>query len=932
MFSTSHINASFSDVSIASHANSSQSLQPQPSSIYINSARIKRKLPNHARTNIKKAKQIKNLNEPPTPEPNEHSEGSGVGGYITDSSGRDSTTTRLSSSASSVIPINTIGITAVTTNPSRIIAPPTSTKMSINDQNDDHLSFSEWLTNKRQALTRKRNILDDNEYNIILGILKKLENNELIFNEHLKWARPLINSTGLLLATKVNGQTMQDVIVKPKDPAILDTLMLQIQRNHGLPPNVYTEMLLQKYFWEVPKFSEIPIILEDQHINAGHASQKTMFAKIKHKYIYITREMCLQYTKRCVVCKRVEDIKISAKKPITPIISKDTFYHLQIDLIDYRAKPAGPDNEYKYVAHMIDHHSSMHFTEAIKEKSAHEVLHFMRKVFSIIGFPVRMQSDNGTEFVNQLVKDYLTQHKIEEVHGKPYKPTTQGKVERSNRTLKQYIKKLVAHSNYKCTWFDVLYEATLCMNTNVSFPIRKSPYEQVFCMRPWNEGTIAKYGTQLRMLEAEMKNGESDDEESAQSDVNSTISEEVAVTDPTHNHDDQAVGIRQNTRELYLKSAENMRASYNRQRKVRKFEVGDVVGIIIPKEIAKEYSNKLPVMILGVKETKDDIGYHVCYDNYRLENMYYHHELLRMKGKHHYFGQVVPDNQPAYQDMMLQRYKYEELMQIKLVAAYGNYINMITKEYEEFIQTDIVSNSEDQVLQAHKRNVPNVNNVIESNENHSVIDETFEAHIRDPKTLLVKSGRIKIAEKSCCICETQINDEQIQTTRCAQCDRRMHEKSECQYGMVQFTYGNLTYCSFACHRQQENYELKIIKESFVKNKKHYLMQYKNGATALLTAHKVETYLQYAKILSQWRKTQGKLADEDNDNDVQIVEKINEINKACCKVCSEVLTDANWHTCATCKLNIHGKIICDKGYEMVLMDDVLYCSEECANAQ
>ena len=48
-----------------------------------------------------------------------------------------------------------------------------------------------------------------------------------------------------------------------------------------------------------------------------------------------------------------------------------------------------------------------------------------------------MLSDNGGEFISEELKDFLKAEGIEERHGLPYKPTTQGVVERCNQTVKK---------------------------------------------------------------------------------------------------------------------------------------------------------------------------------------------------------------------------------------------------------------------------------------------------------------------------------------------------------------------------------------------------------------------------------------------------------------------------------------------------------------
>lgn len=52
----------------------------------------------------------------------------------------------------------------------------------------------------------------------------------------------------------------------------------------------------------------------------------------------------------------------------------------------------------------------------------------------------RLLSDNGPSFRAQELSDYLQRQQMDEVHGKPYHPQTQGKIERYHRSMKNIVK------------------------------------------------------------------------------------------------------------------------------------------------------------------------------------------------------------------------------------------------------------------------------------------------------------------------------------------------------------------------------------------------------------------------------------------------------------------------------------------------------------
>ena len=77
------------------------------------------------------------------------------------------------------------------------------------------------------------------------------------------------------------------------------------------------------------------------------------------------------------------------------------FLPTQIDLTDMRHRP---DGEYHWIGHYMDHWSKFHILFPLMHKSAHEVGYRLQEnVFSYIGVPKILHSDNGREFVNNIV-------------------------------------------------------------------------------------------------------------------------------------------------------------------------------------------------------------------------------------------------------------------------------------------------------------------------------------------------------------------------------------------------------------------------------------------------------------------------------------------------------------------------------------------------
>ncbi len=124
--------------------------------------------------------------------------------------------------------------------------------------------------------------------------------------------------------------------------------------------------------------------------------------------------------------------------------------NVQIDLIDMRHMP---DNDQKWILHVVDHWSKFHFPFPLPSKSALSVAQALQRyVFPIIGLPRIIQSDNGQEFVNQLIEEVVSRWpgQVQLVNGRPRHPQSQGLVEQAHYTLERMISAKSIEMESKC--------------------------------------------------------------------------------------------------------------------------------------------------------------------------------------------------------------------------------------------------------------------------------------------------------------------------------------------------------------------------------------------------------------------------------------------------------------------------------------------------
>lgn len=101
-----------------------------------------------------------------------------------------------------------------------------------------------------------------------------------------------------------------------------------------------------------------------------------------------------------------------------------------------------PDEDYKWIAHAIDHWSKFQFAYPLVRKTAEEVAHGLQHlIFPYFGLPSIIHSDNGKEFVNAILRKIVAQWpgKVQFISGLPRHPQSQGLIEQAHHTLERMI-------------------------------------------------------------------------------------------------------------------------------------------------------------------------------------------------------------------------------------------------------------------------------------------------------------------------------------------------------------------------------------------------------------------------------------------------------------------------------------------------------------
>eukprot|EP00117_Sycon_ciliatum_P008981 scpid58375/ scgid5968/ Pol polyprotein; Reverse transcriptase/ribonuclease H; Integrase len=96
---------------------------------------------------------------------------------------------------------------------------------------------------------------------------------------------------------------------------------------------------------------------------------------------------------------------------------------------------------YEYCCNVVDCFSRFAMGGPIKSKSAKDVCNVIVSCMYRYGAPRILQTDNGREFNNSSLAAVMDEMRALKINGRPYHPQSQGRVERLNQTLANFLRR-----------------------------------------------------------------------------------------------------------------------------------------------------------------------------------------------------------------------------------------------------------------------------------------------------------------------------------------------------------------------------------------------------------------------------------------------------------------------------------------------------------
>ena len=220
------------------------------------------------------------------------------------------------------------------------------------------------------------------------------------------------------------------------------------------------------------------LLLERAHlmVHFGASSLVKHLRSQGHFWMSMQRD-AVAICSACIPCQRFNITK-TGYHPLKTISASLPMDHLGLDLKEYPVSRSGKT----YCLVIIDICTRFVWLHALENKTAASVAEALWSTVSNFGLPKIIQSDNGTEFVNTVLKEFTKHCNIDHRLITAYHARANGATERMVQTSSQVVYKLLAG---RLTDWDLHLPAVqLYVNLHTSSRHGSTPYSLLFARSP----------------------------------------------------------------------------------------------------------------------------------------------------------------------------------------------------------------------------------------------------------------------------------------------------------------------------------------------------------------------------------------------------------------------------------------------------------------
>jgi hypothetical protein len=213
--------------------------------------------------------------------------------------------------------------------------------------------------------------------------------------------------------------------------------------------------------------------------STAHGGVDAIVNSLIHEYQIIwprMRKEVLEHIKLCKLCAEFNSIK-KGFHPAKAITAAAPWKHIQFDL-------SGPyKGEFTQLLIISDVFTNFTILKPLKNKQTSSIAEALFEVFTLVGIPLIVQSDNEPTITSHLLKIFDTYLGVVRRFITPYNPRGDGKVERNIRTVSTILNKFIRNTD-EHLWYKHVPSVQLAFNTSISSVTNSSPFSLMFGRPP----------------------------------------------------------------------------------------------------------------------------------------------------------------------------------------------------------------------------------------------------------------------------------------------------------------------------------------------------------------------------------------------------------------------------------------------------------------
>ena len=238
--------------------------------------------------------------------------------------------------------------------------------------------------------------------------------------------------------------------------------------------NLLIKVELNKNPVPVVSFPLIVEIMHNIHIQAAHIDKHKLIDLITVHFYHPAIETVAYdiYSSYCLL------YKIGSQTEAPPVLKSQASYPYDLVAMDLLQFSKSSDGNVAILV-AIDHFSTFLFTVPIKNKKADTVSKIANENIlpKMLRIPDRILTDNGPEFRSTEFNNMLQELNTSHIYSTSYKASSNGAVERSNRTIMDLLKGLVTANPAK--WDTDLGKMIILYNNTLHSQLSTTPSKYI---------------------------------------------------------------------------------------------------------------------------------------------------------------------------------------------------------------------------------------------------------------------------------------------------------------------------------------------------------------------------------------------------------------------------------------------------------------------